>query len=78
MDVQWKYFQTLFTTEGSETHSIGNLLLQPLSSETKDFLSKPYRVDEVKNAARKLGAWKAPGPDGIHIGFYREHWDLVG
>lgn len=25
-----------------------------------------------------VGAMEGPGPDDIPIGFYKEHWDLVG
>lgn len=26
----------------------------------------------------KMGLWKAPGPDGLQMGFYKEYWDTVG
>lgn len=25
-----------------------------------------------------MGPWKSPYPDGFHVGFYQENWDLVG
>ncbi|XP_039161281.1 uncharacterized protein LOC120289944 [Eucalyptus grandis] len=36
-----------------------------------------FTEEEVTIAMQQLGAFKAPGPDGFHGIFYREHWPVV-
>ena len=33
---------------------------------------------EIKNAVDSMGAWKAPGPDGLQPAFYQSCWNTVG
>jgi hypothetical protein len=35
------------------------------------------RLEEIKQAIRKSGNNKAPGPDGIGTAFYKENWETV-
>lgn len=41
-------------------------------------LDAPFTALEVKEALFVMGAWKSPGPDGLHAGFFQDNWDLVG
>lgn len=34
--------------------------------------------DEIKAALWSLKAFKAPGPDGLHAGFFQHFWPSVG
>ncbi|XP_019166674.1 PREDICTED: uncharacterized protein LOC109162425 [Ipomoea nil] len=34
--------------------------------------------EEVHAAVTDMSPWKAPGPDGLHAGFYQRTWDTVG
>lgn len=34
-------------------------------------------VDEIKNAAMKMGGLKAPGLDGFQGIFYQSQWDII-
>ena len=33
---------------------------------------------EVKDGLWSLKPLKAPGPDGLHAGFFQAHWNIVG
>lgn len=37
----------------------------------------PVTEEEVTHAMQQLGAFKAPGPDGFHGIFYKEHWSVI-
>jgi hypothetical protein len=43
-----------------------------------DDLQKPYTTEEVRKALFMMGANKAPGPDGLTVGFYQFHWNILG
>ena len=49
-----------------------------LSKEEKESLGSPVTEDEIKAALWSLKAFKAPGPDGLHVGFFHHFWSLVG
>lgn len=34
--------------------------------------------EEISAALWSLKAFKAPGPDGLHVGFYQRFWIIVG
>lgn len=76
------HYSTLFPTAlhygGSIPTAYKWFHFNPLTIEDKEFLNQPHTVEEIKSAVWQLGPWKAPGSDGIPIGFYKEHWDLVG
>lgn len=41
-------------------------------------LSQPVTFTAIKEAAFQIGAWKAPGPDGMNGLFYQSYWHIVG
>ena len=51
----------------------------PQISETEaQVLNLPIHTNEIKQALWSLKASKAPGPDGLHAGFYQRFWLIVG
>ncbi|KAK9997319.1 hypothetical protein SO802_022005 [Lithocarpus litseifolius] len=73
-------FSKLFSTE---------LLSSPLSPPSVDItspqlsfeshnISLPVSNVEIKNALWSLKAFKSPGPDGLHAGFFQRFWLVVG
>lgn len=72
------YFQNMFSTEGTQLHHLDNISFTPLKTANKTYLAQLYTDEEIEVAVWKLGAWKAPGLDGIPIDFYRENSNLVG
>ena len=49
-----------------------------LSEEEKDSINGEVLEEEIKAALWSLKAFKAPGPDGLHAGFFQRFWLTVG
>lgn len=49
-----------------------------LSREELDDLDREVSRSEIFNVINKTGAFKAPGPDGLHAAFFRSQWHVVG
>ena len=49
-----------------------------LSEEEGESLSIEVSEEEIKAALWSMKPFKAPGPDGIHAGFYQRFWSMVG
>lgn len=46
--------------------------------EETEHLSRPFIEEEVLNAVKSMGKYKASGPDGFQPVFYQQCWDTVG
>ncbi|KAL8162336.1 hypothetical protein V2J09_013825 [Rumex salicifolius] len=57
-----------------------SLTRRPLSLSRMEFeyLEKPFTREEIENAIRSMGRFKAPCPDGFQPIFYQQCWDVVG
>lgn len=49
-----------------------------LTDMERDSLYDPVSVEEIKSALWSIKAFKAPGPDGLHAGFFQRFWMIVG
>lgn len=49
-----------------------------LLEEAKLTLDAMLTQEEIKEALWSMQAYKAPGPDGLHAGFFQRFWLLVG
>lgn len=49
-----------------------------LSDEEKASISHMVTDEEISTAIWSLKAFKAPGPDGLHAGFFQRFWHIVG
>jgi len=49
-----------------------------LNEEEIANLSLPISNEDIKTSLWSLKAFKAPGPDGLHAGFFQRFWLLVG
>lgn len=49
-----------------------------LTEEEKTSLDTPMSDEEITAALWSLKAFKAPGPDGLHVGFFQRFWHTVG
>ncbi|XP_050242023.1 uncharacterized protein LOC126690976 [Quercus robur] len=49
-----------------------------LSEEVKQSIDVMVSTEEIKEALWFMKPYKAPGPDGLHAGFYQRFWLIVG
>lgn len=49
-----------------------------MSEDDNSELTRPFHVDEFKEAITSMHADKAPGPDGFNPGSYQKFWNVVG
>ena len=72
------FYQTLFTTEGQDGHSLrypNSFLILP--RDLQQNLSKPFSKDEDKKALFDMAPYKVPCVDGFHAGFFQGAWPVV-
>lgn len=73
------YFSSLFTS-GSGDIDLGllNSVKPSVTSYMNDILLAEYTREEVRKALFQIGDLKAPGPDGLHVIFFKRFWHIVG
>lgn len=49
-----------------------------LNEEEKESIGGQVLVEEIRTALWSLKAFKAPSPDGLHAGFFKRIWTIVG
>lgn len=72
-EVIWNGFLELFTTSHSSStlNSLASSSWQAqLMNEEHDSIGREVSIDEIKAGLWSLKAFKAPGPDGLHAGFF--------
>lgn len=74
-----EYFQKLYAADGVAR---GQEVVLPsyavLSEADREWLMQPVTKEEVRRAVCSMGAFKAPGPDGIQPFFFQRFWHVVG
>lgn len=50
---------------------------EKLTGENNEKLTKPFSIEEIKNALFSMDTNRAPAPDNIPIEFYQHCWDVV-
>jgi len=49
-----------------------------LPEQAKDSIGAMVNLEEIKDALWSMKLYKAPGPDGLHVGFFQRFWLVVG
>ena len=49
-----------------------------LSDEVSNSLAAMVTPEEIKDALWTMQPYKAPGPDGLHAGFFQRFWMIMG
>ncbi|KAL0005698.1 hypothetical protein SO802_013259 [Lithocarpus litseifolius] len=74
-------FHSLYTTDQESVSWNPTYLNQwhvQLSEEEKQSLDAMVSTEEIKEALWSMKPYKAPGPDGLHAGFFQRFWLIVG
>lgn len=72
------YFEQLFRSGGCDISDVQSLISPIISVEQNESLTRPFAVEEVKDALFAMHPDKSPGDDGFSPGFYQRHWEIVG
>lgn len=72
------FYRDLFTSNGTQLGGCATASSFPrLSEEDRELLSAVVSVQDIKEAVFDMGAFKAPGPDGLQAFFYQDYWDIL-
>ena len=74
----FNYFGDLFKSGGSDVEPILCNVPRRVTEEQNRYLLNPFEEEEVKTAPFSMHPDKAPGPDGVNLGFFQTYWDIVG
>ena len=81
MDYIRKGFEGLYSsslTYSERYLSIANQWQVTLAEEESEALNREVLEEEIKEALWSMKPFKAPGLDGLHVGFYQCFWLMVG
>ena len=51
---------------------------QVVTEDMNRILMAPFTKEDVKKALFQIGDMKAPGPDGLHVVFFKWFWHIIG
>lgn len=72
------YFTNLFTDSDNFEQACISGAFPALSEIDKSMLARAVIPSEIFNVITHMGAFKAPGPDGLQVAFYQSQWQFVG
>ncbi|GKV27934.1 hypothetical protein SLEP1_g37047 [Rubroshorea leprosula] len=72
-----KYFRKLFQGDSWNRPKPGDLKFQQISEEKKEWLERPFSVEEIEEGLRSCDGSKAPGPDGYNFNFLKFAWHCI-
>ncbi|GKV46852.1 hypothetical protein SLEP1_g53813 [Rubroshorea leprosula] len=72
-----RYFRSLFQGESWNRPKPGDIRFHQISEEKKDWLERPFSVEEIEEGLRSCDGSKAPGPDGFNFNFLKFAWHCI-
>ena len=72
------YYKDLFKSEGSRLLFSIYIVERRIHADLWEELMQDFIEAGIYDALHKMHPWKAPGPDGLHAGFYQRFWGIVG
>jgi exonuclease III len=73
----FNYFSNHYKSIATRRPGVDGLMFRQLSSGEAGNLTKPFTMEEIKQAVWDCDSYKSPGPDGISFGFIKEFWDIL-
>ena len=71
------HFSNHFKKHAVAGPGVDTLPFRKLSYGEAGNLTKPFSLEEVKQAIWDCDSFKSPGPDGVNFGFIKEFWELL-
>ncbi|GLT27742.1 hypothetical protein SLA2020_027180 [Shorea laevis] len=72
-----RYFRSLFQGESWNRPKPGDIKFQQISEEKKDWLERPFSVEEIEEGLRSCDGSTASGPDGYNFNFLKFAWHCI-
>jgi len=76
-DAVFNHFSNHFRKQNVVRPGVATLPFRKLSFVEAGNLTKPFSVEEVKQAVWDCDSFKSPGPDGVNFGFIKQFWDMM-
>ena len=76
-DAVFNHFSSHFKRIATVRPSVDALHFRNLSFSEAGNLTKPFSLEEIKQAVWDCDSFKSPGPDGISFDFIKKIWELV-
>lgn len=73
-----KYFVDIFKEQNGERHQVLEAVATSITVEDNASLTRPFIIEEFKDAIFSISADKCPGPDWFNPGFYQKFWNVCG
>nr|KYP71697.1 Retrovirus-related Pol polyprotein LINE-1 [Cajanus cajan] len=72
------FYKNLFSDSGDATPFGISNAFPKLNNDDIALIGAPICDEEVLAAVKRMGNFKAPGPDGLQAIFYKSQWSIVG
>ncbi|GKV26308.1 hypothetical protein SLEP1_g35639 [Rubroshorea leprosula] len=69
-----KYFRSCFQGDSWNRPKPKGIKFKKISEEKKEWLERPFTVEEIEEVLRSCDGSKAPGPDGFNFNFLKSAW----
>lgn len=75
----YNFLSLLFqSNEPYNLHSLQLEIIPQIGQDFQNLLLTPVTTDEIKGAIFSMNSYKACGPDGFQLIFFKTYWHIVG
>jgi hypothetical protein len=71
------YYKDLFGPSKLNSLSLDESRVDDIEQVSQDLLTRPFTMDEVREAIFQMEQNKAPGLDGFSAEFYQSYWEII-
>ncbi|GJX97094.1 hypothetical protein Tco_0352892 [Tanacetum coccineum] len=73
----YEHFRSRFSCTSGDRPCLGDVPLNRLSCQQRDFLESDFLNDEIKRVVWESGGDRTPGPDGFTFNFIKVFWNVI-